>query len=107
MSLESVAHTLPSPGTQRCLYLSVHVYFQANKRLKGAKSEDPHFPKAQFPSAFHCPKCHDDTLAVAAGAGTAHVHNSRLLAHVLFLVTFGAPSARSIQRPFSFNSRLF
>jgi len=31
---------------------------RANKRLAGDPSEDPKFPKHQFPSATLCPKCH-------------------------------------------------
>lgn len=31
---------------------------RANKRLSGDASEDPHFPKQQFPPSSICPKCY-------------------------------------------------
>lgn len=31
---------------------------KVNKRLKGEASEDPHFPKQQFPPPSICPECH-------------------------------------------------
>lgn len=31
---------------------------RANKRLSGDASEDPHFPKQQFPNVNICPQCH-------------------------------------------------
>ena len=31
--------------------------FLVNKRLAGDETEDPEFPKIQFPSAKDCPKC--------------------------------------------------
>ena len=43
---------------------------QVNKRLAGDKTEDPNFPKIQFPSASACPRCmtpkglwHEDTVS--------------------------------------------
>ena len=30
---------------------------QVNKRLAGDKTEDPNFPKIQFPTAAACPHC--------------------------------------------------
>lgn len=32
---------------------------KVNKRLKGEASEDPHFPKQQFPPKELCPECRD------------------------------------------------
>ena len=32
---------------------------QVNRRIAGDGSEDPHFPKIQFPSSNKCPNCHE------------------------------------------------
>ena len=34
-----------------------------NRRISGAKSEDPNFPKVQFPAPEKCPMCHVSTIS--------------------------------------------
>ena len=31
-----------------------------NNRLRGRETEDPEYPKYQFPALFLCPECHSD-----------------------------------------------
>ncbi len=33
-----------------------------NARLKGRETEDPHFPKYQFPAPFLCPQCNKNGI---------------------------------------------
>ena len=39
-----------------------------NARVANTTSEDPHFPKVQFPAQTHCPQCYATDDAVATNA---------------------------------------
>lgn len=50
--------TLPSVRTPEDTVLWLwRAHNRANKRLSGDASEDPHYPKQQFPPSSVCPKC--------------------------------------------------
>jgi len=34
---------------------------EVNQRLSGAATDDPEFPKTQYPSSEHCPNCRDSS----------------------------------------------
>uniref|UniRef100_T1PA99 Sulfhydryl oxidase n=1 Tax=Musca domestica TaxID=7370 RepID=T1PA99_MUSDO len=46
---------------------------EVNQRLAGDDTEDPKFPKIQFPSASSCPQCHKSSTSQAAAASSTSV----------------------------------
>lgn len=51
------AHVRQNPDVFMYLWRAHNI---VNARLKGRDTEDPKYPKYQFPPLFLCPNCHED-----------------------------------------------